>query len=157
MFLQYIDFYKEYKDKLFSYLMFKSGDFELSKEVVQESFTRHYQHYGRTSVISPSLLFTIARNALTDHFRYQKRSYNTVHPTHPAVMVDGEQRHIIKEECEEVIKAVKQLPEIDREILIMAVGGMPYREIAETLQLSEASIKVKVHRARAKLRLILDR
>ena len=48
---------------LFGYLMRTSGDYYLSGDIMQESFTRFYKHYRHQSQ-EPSLLYTIARNAL---------------------------------------------------------------------------------------------
>jgi RNA polymerase sigma-70 factor (ECF subfamily) len=51
-----------------------------------------------------------------------------------------------------VLAALQQLPEMDRTVLLMrALDGMPYEEIAETLGISVVTAKVKVHRARSKL------
>ena len=49
-----------------------------------------------------------------------------------------------------------QLPEQDREILSLAVGGMAYKEIAAIYDLSIANIKVRIHRSRAKIRTLLN-
>jgi RNA polymerase sigma-70 factor (ECF subfamily) len=45
-----------------------------------------------------------------------------------------------------------RLPETDRAALLMrAMEGMPYEQIARTLDISVSSAKVKVHRARLAL------
>ena len=55
-------------------------------------------------------------------------------------------------EVRAVLAALQQLPEMDRTVLLMrALDGMPYEEIAETLGISVVAAKVKVHRARLKL------
>ena len=55
-------------------------------------------------------------------------------------------------ELRAVLAALQQLPEMDRTVLLMrALDGMPYEEIAETLGISVVAAKVKVHRARVKL------
>jgi len=147
---KYKEFYDEYKNKLFSYLMFKSGDYEVSQDVMQESFTRHFQNYGNDAVISPALLFTIARNALVDHLRNQKRFVAT-HYVPSSTAADGEQSHIVKEKSDTVLRAMAKLSQLDREILTLAVRGVPYKEIAISCNRSEASVKVRIHRARVKL------
>jgi RNA polymerase sigma-70 factor (ECF subfamily) len=51
-----------------------------------------------------------------------------------------------------VLAALQQLPEIDRTVLLMhALDGMPYEEIAETLGIPAGTARVKVYRARLKL------
>jgi RNA polymerase sigma-70 factor (ECF subfamily) len=57
-----------------------------------------------------------------------------------------------------VLRALRQLPEIDRAALLMrSQHGMPYEEIAQALDLSTANTKVKVHRARLKLATLIPR
>lgn len=149
-------FYNQYKNKLFSYLLARSKDYEVAQDVMQESFTRHFQHYGQEAVISPALLFTIARNALTDHFRYQKR-FRVSDDVTPQTDEREERSLETKETTAEVHAALEQLPAVDREILTLAVAGVHYKEIATTLKLTEANVKVRVHRARVKLRKILKK
>jgi RNA polymerase sigma-70 factor (ECF subfamily) len=155
MTIKYATFYNEYKDKLFSYLLRMSGDFELAKDIMQESFTRHFQHYRNDEAVTPSILFTIARNALIDHKRNQIRYYRHQDSDRnfpPQVTMDEEKAFIIQEEVQQVLDAFDKLSVDDREALSMAVGGLAYKHIAAVLGLSEANIKIKIHRARKRLR-----
>lgn len=152
---RYQQFYMDYKNKLFSYLLYRSGDREVACDIMQESFTRHFKHYGHQVVISPSLLFTIARNALVDYQRGITRFYRTEIPPQRAA-VDGESSFLEKEKQSDIREAMAALPEQDMEILTLAVGGMAYKEIAALLNLSVAAVKVRVHRARTKLRTMLN-
>jgi RNA polymerase sigma-70 factor (ECF subfamily) len=148
---KYQNFYEEYKNKLFSYLIFKSGDHETSKDIMQESFTRHFQHYGHDAVLSPALLFTIARNALVDHWRQQKK-FPVSEDIISQIAADQESSLVTQEATDRIHKTMSRLPELDRDILTLAVGGVAYKEIAATFGLSIANIKVRVHRSRTKLR-----
>jgi RNA polymerase sigma-70 factor (ECF subfamily) len=48
---------------------------------------------------------------------------------------------------------LQQLPEIDRTALLMhAMEGMPYAEIAQSLGISLPAVKMKIHRSRLTLR-----
>ncbi|MBU0947042.1 MAG: RNA polymerase sigma factor [Proteobacteria bacterium] len=152
---QYREFYDAYKHKLFSYLIYKSGDYEVSRDIMQESFTRHFQHYGHDAVISPSLLFTIARNVLVDHLRQEKK-FKGVEGVIPQVVNDQENILIAKEDNRMAYKAMSRLSEEDRDVLSLAVGGVAYKEIAATLGLSVANVKVRVHRTRIKLRQMIQ-
>jgi RNA polymerase sigma-70 factor (ECF subfamily) len=152
---RYSIFYQEYKNKLFSYLIYKSRDREVSKDIMQESFTRHFKHYGNDTVLSPALLFTIARNAFIDHIR-QKNKFRISENKKPQITAEQEDTLIAREEKDRILKAMKGLPELDREILLLAVGGVAYKEIAITLKLSVANIKIRVHRARIRLRQMME-
>ncbi|MBM9511783.1 RNA polymerase sigma factor [Desulfogranum marinum] len=151
----YQRFYTDQKNRLFSYLFFRCGDREVARDITQESFTRHFKQYGTAQkTLIPSLLFTIARNALVD---YQRNRYkqNTLNP--PQVVIpDEESTFIRKEEHSRILQAMGKLSEQDREILTLAVGGMAYKEIGALLDLSIANVKVRVHRARKTLQELLS-
>ena len=152
---EYQQFYIDYKNKLFNYLLHKSGNSDIANDITQESFTRHFKHYGRQAVMSPTLLFTIARNALVDYQRSQTRLYRADIPAQN-VTGDEESSFIAKEESSRIHEALQKLPEQDREILVLAIGGMAYKEIAAIFNLSVVNVKVKIHRSRTRLRRILN-
>jgi RNA polymerase sigma-70 factor, ECF subfamily len=151
---QYREFYTTYKDKLYSYLLYRCGDRDLAQDIMQESFVRHLQRYGQTAAASPGLLFTIARNALVDWQR-RKWKFPLGEAEELKTGYDEEDRCIAREETSKIHCALKQLPELEREMLVLAVNGVSYEEIAQMHGLSRANVKVKVHRARAQLRQVL--
>ena len=123
---------------------------------MQESFTRHFQHSRNSSeASSPAFLFTIARNALVDYQRHENKSTG-IQDSAPQLSRDLETDVMVREECRIVAESFNKLPSEDREILGLVVSGLPYKQIAETLGLSEANIKVKVHRVRVRLRDIIQ-
>jgi RNA polymerase sigma factor (sigma-70 family) len=155
MIKKYREFYENYKNKLFRYLMFRCGDYEVSRDIMQESFTRHYQHSRNSLAASPAFLFTIARNALVDYQRHET-NYTLIQDYAPQSAQDIEADFIVREECQSVAEAFKTLPREDRELLGLVISGLPYRQIGEMMELSEANIKIRVHRARVKLREIIQ-
>lgn len=57
-----------------------------------------------------------------------------------------------KLELQAVLSRLQRLPEADRAALLMsAVDGIPYEDIARSLGLSVAAVKSKIHRARLAL------
>src|SRR5262249_20904507 len=98
-----------------------------------------------------SYLFTIARNAYTDLLRRAAR-HTQVDKNMPDTRVSAQTQLEQTAEVRAVLAALQQLPEIDRSVLLMrALDGMPYEEIAETLGIPLVTAKVKAHRARLKL------
>ncbi len=58
-------------------------------------------------------------------------------------------------ELHEVFRSLQSLPEVDRAALLMHVQDeMPYAEIAAALGLSIGAVKVRIHRARFKLKML---
>ena len=150
----YSSFYRTHKDRLFRYLVRLSGDYQLASDLMQESFTRCLEHYGGNS-FKPALLYSIARNAFLDHTRKKAPGQTGSEPADGSAP-DPERQLLIREEYRQVLSAMEQLEKSERDVLAMTVSSrMRYREIAAVTGLSEANVKVKVHRARVKLRKIL--
>lgn len=152
----YQAFYDEHREKLFGYLMRMTGDYELSRDILQEAFTRHLERYGG-SVPQVPLLYTIARNALFDLMRRRKKNESLEDTPDPA-REDQERVFLVREEYRRVMRSLDRLGEEDRELISLAASGeLSYREIASIMGTSEGNIKVRVHRARTRLRDILER
>jgi RNA polymerase sigma-70 factor (ECF subfamily) len=131
-----------------------TGDYHLSCDIMQDSFTRLLAHYGSKSQ-SVALLYTIARNAVFDNARKRVHMENCLETTIKDT-TDPEQETLIREEYRAVLSAMQQLGKDERDVLSLAVSSnMTYREIANITKLSEANVKVKIHRARTRLRKIL--
>jgi RNA polymerase sigma-70 factor (ECF subfamily) len=139
---------------LFAYLMRASGDYYLSGDIMQESFTRYLDRYGNCEPSSP-LLFKIARNALLDYRRKSNRTTQLSDENEP--QEDNQEHHLmVRDEYRRTLLAMQQLEAAERDVLSLVVStDMSYREIAEIHRTSEQNIKVRIHRARVKLREIL--
>ncbi len=134
-----------------------TADFELARDLMQESFVRYLERYGRNDQPSAALLYTIGRNALLDHIR--KSGRNTSLPQDPPdTQRDQEQYYLVRETYQKVLAGMQKLPNEERDILALAVSSdLSYKEIAAVIGISEANVKVKVHRARVKLKKMLER
>lgn len=147
-------FYNDHKDQLFGYLLRKSGNYHLAADIMQESFTRYLERYSEKGD-NPALLFTIGRNLLLDQIRKTRSDVTFEEEKHGSV-IDQESVYQVQEEVREVLAALHHLDDEERDILsLLASSGLPYREIAQITGNSEANIKVKIHRARIKLKNIL--
>jgi len=144
-------FFKKQQDKLFSYLMRITGDYHLSMDLMQESFTRYFEKYS-DSTRNVSLLYTIARNSFLDYKRKAGRLV-ALDQDYEDLSADQADSFQIKQEYMRVLSAMKGLEEDEREILSLVLSGdLNYKEIASITKTSEANIKVKVHRARIKIK-----
>jgi len=147
----YKTFYLKNKDRLFAYLMRLTGDYPLSSDTMQESFTRLLSRYGPNEQ-SAALLFKIARNAVMDNVRKTSRNRCTEDEPQDDGM-DPEKMVIVRETYKKVLKAMQQLEKTERDILSLVVSSnLSYREIADIVGISEANVRVKIHRARINLK-----
>ena len=148
-------FYKKNKAKLFAYLMRRTGDYHLSSDILQESFTRYFERYGNEQQ-SVSLLFTISRNLIFDAARKQARITQLEKDT-DTIGDSQENQLMVRLEYRRVLAAMRRLDDDERDLLALAVSSdLSYRQIAELIGTSVANVKVKIHRTRVKLRKILQ-
>jgi RNA polymerase sigma-70 factor (ECF subfamily) len=144
------EFYNKHKDKLFGYLLRRTGRPSLSRDIVQESFTRYLETYG-VKENNTTLLFVIARNLLVDHHRGDKKNvqFSENHRDHR----DPEEHFLVREEYRRILSAMEKLDAVERDLLALVVDcRISYSEIAEITGYSVSNVKVKVHRARTKLK-----
>lgn len=147
--------FEENRSRLFAYLLRMTGSSDMAHDILQESITRCLDHY-RDRDVSPSLLFTVARNAYIDHVRKSARNA-VLEDVHADCRADQERDAIAKDRFRRVLMGMQELCEEDRDILSMVAGGdLSYGEISTVLGLSVANIKVRVHRARLRLRQYME-
>lgn len=149
-------FYENYHKTLFTYLMRMTGDYHLASDIMQESFTRCLERYEGKE-LKGSLLFTIARHTLFDQLRNRRRNTELREdPIDPSR--SQEQDLMVKLEYRQVLKALHGLNPDERDILALAISdGLSYRDVASIVGISVENVKVRVHRARHKLKKILQR
>ena len=123
----------------------------MSSDILQESFTRYLEKYGEEE-LSTTLLYTIARNAVIDGYR--KRAKEAPQLEEPGNPHSNPEIHmVVRENYRRVLTAMQKLAPEERDILSLAVSSdLTYREIARVTGTSEGNIKVRVHRARVKLK-----
>ena len=149
--------YMNYAKHVYRFAYWLTGDDAEAKDITSETFVRVWTAgtNPRTESVK-AYLFTISRNLYLQDRRKKDRLSaindemidNTILPDRKAEIVS---------DLKQVEKALQQLPEMDRIVLIMrAEDDMSYRDIAQITGLSISAIKVKVFRARAKIDKILN-
>ena len=146
--------YRDNRERVLRFLLHLTGDVELARDLVQETFARYLSRYGRDSE-QLGLLFTIARNAGLDALRRRRTSTlperETADPRR-----DPEHQLIDRQEMDRVLAAIRRLDDTDRQLVaLLATSTFSYREIGRLLDLSETNVKVRVHRARLKLKALM--
>ena len=145
------EFYSKHRDQLFAYLIRSTGDYHLAGDILQESFTRYLEKYGKRGP-SSALLYTIARNAVVDGHRKQGRDTPLIDEPEFS-QPNPETQMLVREDYRRVLAAMQELAPEERDALSLVVSGdLSYREIAWITGTSEGNVKVRVHRARVKLR-----
>ena len=121
-------------------------------EITSDTFVSAW--LARERIRQPTVkayLFAIARNMYRDRQRrHERHAELDEEMTDKRINVLAHMEQTA--EVRAVLVALQQLPELDRTALLMrALDEMPYEEIAETLGIPMATVRVKVYRARLKL------
>jgi RNA polymerase sigma-70 factor (ECF subfamily) len=61
-----------------------------------------------------------------------------------------------EQERQRLLAAIGDLPALHREVLVLALEGMGYREIADVIGISESNVGVRLNRARERLKELLE-
>jgi len=141
--------YKKYSPDVFRFSLYLSGDRGEAEDITSETFVRAWTSPEPIEMATvKGYLFTIARNLFLQGLRKKFR-----HVALDDELLDSQAnpytRAMQKERLDSVMTLLNTLPEASRSALLMrAVDGMAYEEIARVLGISLAAVKVKIHRAR---------
>lgn len=149
----------KYKDMVFTLAIKMIKSREEAEEVSQDAFLKAYKYLPNFKGDSKfsTWLYKIAYNASLDAIKKKKSEYNTItideitinYIASVETILDGIER---KERAEIINNCLEQLAEDEKAILLFFYfKELSLKEIIEITSLSEANVKVKLHRARKKL------
>ena len=146
------DLYERYARDVYRFAVYLSGDPALADDITSETFIRVWSSPEPVRLATvKAYLLTIARNLwLTE--RRRRLRYQDLDDAIPDSSQSVSHQVEVKAELDRVVRALQEIPEVDRAALLLRVDeGLPYEEIATALGLPVATVKVKVHRARLRL------
>lgn len=149
----------KYKDMVFTLAIKMVKNREVAEEVSQDAFLKAYKYLPKFKGDSKfsTWLYKIAYNTSLDAIKKKKSEYNTIaideitinYIASVETVLDGIER---KERAGIINNCLEQLPEDEKAILLFFYfKELSLKEIIEITSLSEANVKVKLHRARKKL------
>lgn len=138
---------------------------DVAEDICQDAFIRFYDK----NMLFPSLddakywLIRVTKNLAINHIKRKAREAASIEkikkaPTAGNPFSDGASELLLHESRQAVRKAVAELPEIFRTVIVLReYGELDYKQIAKVLNISESNVKVRVHRARKELEVMLNR
>ena len=116
----------------------------------------HFQNSGGIRSSVPGCTGSRLNTAIT-LYRKSKRTVKTQDYEGVSFKISAEAYDdTIEEQLKLMYKAVKKLNDIDKALVFLYLEDKSYREIAETLGISEVNARVKMNRIKEKLRKILN-
>ena len=149
--------FDRYHKRIFNFLARLTMDRMVAEDLTQNVFLRmlKYRSSFRAGSKFQPWIYQMARNGFSDHYHASRKIYsNTVDVEkmrdHMAASTEGDEQ----EQREQILhRSLAMLDGEQRELLVLTrFEHMKYEEVAAIMETTVSNIKVKVHRAIAKLR-----
>lgn len=152
---------RTYEALVFNFVLRLVGDRSLAEDLTQETFIRVYfslPGFSRRSSFT-TWLFQVAKNRALDELRTASRDRRRAVQIEEIARPEAETPPAeVGEAIEAIWRAVEALTDDLRTALLLRdLVGLSYAEIAETLEVTLATVKWRIHRARADVQAALAR
>ena len=149
------EIYTRHSPRVYAYCRRYLGNREEAEDVFQETFIRFYNssRQQREMTNLAAFLLKIARNQCLNYLRENRRNARY----DDEIYVNRDNREEQDELLNLVKMAIELLPDEYKEIFIMReYNGLKYNDIAEITGISINTVKIKIFRARERIRQILQ-
>ena len=151
----FAELYNRLSPRVFAYCRRFLNEKEDAQDVFQETFVKFFQSAEKDREMTnvPAFVLRIARNLCVNRLRSDKQTV-----TYEDYMVGHNDHREEKDELLDLIKrALELLPEDYREMFILReYEGFSYNEIADITEESLSTVKIRIYRAKQKIREILE-
>lgn len=150
--MDFHELYERYSQEVYRFALFLSGDAATADDLTSETFVRAWAGSGQIRQATvKAYLFTIVRNLHRDLIRRQKPR-GELDESLPDPAANPERAAGKRLELARVLGGLRRLTPLDRTLLLLRIHEeMPYEEIGEAVGLDAAAVRMRIHRARAKL------
>jgi len=146
----YQSLFFKYSEHLRNFIYSKSGDLQLSEDIVQETFVRLWIKCALIIFAkAKSFLFTVAHHLFLDQVKHNKVVLEYA-GTHPQNTYGSSPEDILREKefKQKIEDAINAMSDKSREVFMMSkMEGLKYREIAERLELSIKAVEKRMSKA----------
>jgi RNA polymerase sigma-70 factor (ECF subfamily) len=153
---------RAYETPVYNYVVrLVGGDRVLAEDLTQEVFLRVFQGLPKFSLRSKftTWLFQVTKNRVLDELRANERRPRlsvALEDIPPLEVVDAPLENV--EAMDAVWRSVGNLtPDLKMALLLRDVVGLSYTEIADSLEITLATVKWRIYKAREEVQLALAR
>ena len=152
---------RAYETPVYNYVLRLVGDRTLAEDLTQEVFLRVFQGLPKFSLRSKftTWLFQVTKNRVLDELRASERRPRlsvALEDVPPLEVVDAPFERV--EAMDAVWRSVADLtPDLKMALLLRDIVGLSYTEIADALEVTLATVKWRIYKAREDVQLALAR
>ena len=152
---------RAYETPVYNYVLRLVGDRSLAEDLTQEVFLRVYQGLPKFSLRCrfTTWLFQVTKNRVLDELRASERRPRAVvalDDIPPLEVLDAPVERV--EAMDAVWRSVNDLNvDLKMALLLRDVVGLSYTEIADSLEITLATVKWRIYKAREEVQLALAR
>jgi RNA polymerase sigma-70 factor (ECF subfamily) len=151
---------RTYEAPVFNYVLRMVGDRTLAEDLTQDVFLRVYQGLRGYSLRSrfTTWLFQVAKNRVVDELRQAERRPRSLLAIEDAPQLEIVDAPIERSEAIELLwRAVENLsPDLKEALLLRDIVGLSYNEIADALDVTLATVKWRIFKAREEVQEVLE-
>jgi RNA polymerase sigma-70 factor (ECF subfamily) len=152
---------RTYETPVYNYVLRLVNDRALAEDLTQEVFLRVFQGLPKFTLRSKftTWLFQVTKNRVLDELRATERRPRLVvalEDIPPLEVVDAPMERV--EAVDAVWRSVRELNvDLKMALLLRDVVGLSYTEIADSLEITLATVKWRIYKAREEVQLALAR
>ncbi len=153
------ELYEKYREEILLYVYSLCHSMEAAEDITQEVFVKAILSLSDHHENFRAWLYMVARNLTYNYSRKNKNKAKAVEELKQgsAFEADISEKVVMKEQYKELYEAIGKLNENYREILILQYfGNMQLKEVAEVLGISHGNARALAHRARSKLKQLVE-
>lgn len=141
----------KYQQRLYALIKRQVGSHEDTDDILQNTFLKIFRHYDRFEGRSElyTWMYTIAGNEIKNHVRSSKKMITELDDRKAGYAEGYMDSEKLSQTLEDIVVS---LPERQQMVFRMRYyDGLPYKEIASLLQITEGSLKASYHHAVKKI------
>ena len=152
---------RTYETPVYNYVLRLVNDRVLAEDLTQEVFLRVFQGLSKFSLRSKftTWLFQVTKNRVLDELRANERRPRltvALEDIAPLEVIDAPAERL--EAVDAVWRSVRELNvDLKMALLLRDVVGLSYTEIADSLEITLATVKWRIYKAREEVQLALAR
>ncbi len=154
---KFISLINEHQGLIHKICIMYENDVDIRNDLFQEIVFQLWKSFSsfRGEAKITTWMYRIALNTAISGFRKQTRNVRTEDLKELHYNISDQWADDRDEDLQRLQGAIRQLTEIERAMIMMALEEVPYEEIAETIGITQNNVRVRMNRIREKLKKLM--